>query len=136
MSRSLNTNKRPDDRKWTCDDCGAIFSEEYGSVHAGFGLCNSCIGYDWKKRINIPTTEQLIVMKKREEFSDLEHINKLRSISADELINLKEEYDKDFIKYWSVGRRDFPKYQPVSIEVFIERLRNKGFFEKYGRLKR
>lgn len=136
MSRSLNTNKRPDDRKWTCDDCGAIFSGEDGSVHSGFGLCNYCIGYDWKKRINIPTTEELIVMKKREEFSDLEHINKLRSISVDELINLKEEYNKDFIKYWSVGGRDFPKYQPVSIEVFIERLRNKGFFEKYGRLKR
>ena len=86
--------------------------------------------------MNIPTTEELIEMKKREEFSDLEHKSNLKSITSEELINFKEKHDKDFIKYWSAGGRDFPKFQPVSVKEFIERLRNKGFFKKYGRLKK
>ena len=80
--------------------------------------------------------DQLTEIKRREEFSDLEFKYELNSLRVDQLISLKEKYDKAFIKYWSSTGSDFPKFKPVSLETFIMRLRNKDFFEKYGRIQR
>lgn len=125
----------PGERKWNCDDCGTIFSREDGFISAGFGLCNSCAGSDWRKSMNIPAEDELIVIKRREEFSELEYKKILSSIRVDELIDCKMKYDKAFIKYWSARGRGNSKFQPISLEEFKERLRNKDFFEKYGKLK-
>lgn len=135
MRGSLNTQKIFDDRIWTCDDCGESFPNDEGCVTAGFGYCDSCIGHDWKKQMNIPAKEETIDMEKREEFSDLDHKSNLKSIRLEELIDLKDKYDKDFVKYWSAGGKDFPKFQPVSMENFVERLGNIDFFKKYGCVK-
>jgi hypothetical protein len=107
-----------------------MFSDKGGSVFAGFGICSSCIGEDIKS-MNKPSERDLNDLKLRE-FSDVEYENKLNSIRIDELIDLKEKYDKAFVKYWSAGR-DLPKFQRVSLERFIERLRNIDFFEKHGK---
>lgn len=135
MSHSLPTPNLPtpnltDDKIWTCDYCGVSFSNDKGCVTAGFGFCNSCIGYDWRKSINMPKKEKLIEMKRRKGFSDLEFKKILSSIRVGELIDLKMKYDKAFLKYWSAGGRNYSKFQPVSLEEFKRRLRNKDFFEK------
>ena len=56
-----------------------------------------------------------------------------KNLSETQLIKLKERYDKDFIKYWTAGHNP-PKFNPISMEEFKERLKNPDFFEKYGRL--
>lgn len=128
MSTYCNDTQSPVNEYWICDECGKEFPTHKGVNIAGFGLCNFCIGYDWKNQVNKRAKEELIDMRKREEFSDLEYRRNLKSRTLEGLINLKEKYDKEFIKYWSAGRRDFPKFQPVSMEEFINRLRNIYFF--------
>ena len=55
-----------------------------------------------------------------------------KNLSEAQLIKLKERYDKDFIKYWTAGKNP-PKFNPISMEEFKERLTKPEFFEKYGR---
>ena len=132
MSKAINTNRKNDDRNWICDLCGITFSSGDGSIEAGFGFCNSFTGEDSKSKNKL--SEKYLNDFKSKEFTDLEYENKLSSITINELIKLKEKYDNAFRKYWSSGGGS-PKFQVVSLEEFIKRLKTRDFFDKYGRTK-
>jgi len=51
-----------------------------------------------------------------------------------ELLLLKKQYDIDYLQYWTAGNKP-PKFGPITMEEFRERLKKPEFFEEYGRLK-
>ena len=51
-----------------------------------------------------------------------------------ELLLLKKKYDIDYLQYWTAGNKP-PKFGPITMEEFRERLKKPQFFEIYGRLK-
>jgi hypothetical protein len=51
-----------------------------------------------------------------------------------ELLLLKKQYDIDYLQYWIAGNKP-PKFGPITMEEFRERLKQPEFFEIYGRLK-
>lgn len=53
------------------------------------------------------------------------------SIPDNELILLKENYDKAFSNYWS-SKNNPPKFQPIRLCEFRERLKEIWFFKKHG----
>lgn len=53
-------------------------------------------------------------------------------ISEEQLVKLKKRYDEDFIRYWTAGNNP-PKFRTFPMEEFKNRLKNQGFFKKYGR---
>lgn len=113
-----------------CDRCGKEFFKDEGTVMSGFGICNSCIGVDHTS-INEVSKENMVYIEE-EFFSDHEYMTNLNSLTIKELIDLKDRYDRDFIKYWS-SRGGSPKFNPVSLKEFVERLRNRNFFDKFGK---
>ena len=57
---------------------------------------------------------------------------KIAKISKEQLVNLKKRYDEDFVRYWTAGSKP-PKFRPISMGEFKNRLKNTDFFEKFGR---
>jgi hypothetical protein len=53
-------------------------------------------------------------------------------ISEEQLVNLKKRYDEDFVRYWTAEGKP-PKFRPISMGEFKNRLKKPDFFKKFGR---